>query len=283
MDTSRKYMMPAHFGPMAGPRQTPDGGRFAAHSPTKKTKLVLQFLTTAGKVERLLPEGLRPDGEPVVTLDFSMLKDVSWLAGRGYNVFGVRVPVRFEGARDHVRGPMVLVLWESLADPILTGREQLGYPKIYAELPDPFIEGQTARCTASWCGFRFFEMSLRTPSKLTADEVAAMRGAAAESDGVIVHKYLPRTGEGWVEADADYFTMTPIPSEAQRMADPPLPPPEVWRGTGDFTFHEATWKDLPTQYHIVDALRDLEVVELRDAFLVREQDNTDFHDQRILA
>lgn len=283
MDRTRKYMMPAHFGPMAGPRQTPDGGRFVSHTPTRRTKLLLQFLTRREKVESLLPPGLELDGEPVVTLDFSMLKDISWLAGRGYNVFGVRAPVKFDGQRDRVKGPFVLVLWESLTDPILTGREQLGYPKIFAELPDPDIHGSTASCSASWCGFPFFEMSLDTPAKLASEEVEDYCNSVKRSDGIIVHKYIPRTGGDWDEADVDHFTMTPIPSEAQQLADPPLPPPEVWRGTGSFAFHRAGWEDLPTQHHIVSALRDLDVLEIRDAYLVREVDNTDFHDQKILV
>lgn len=282
-DPSRKYMMPVSFGPMAGPRQTPAGRRYIDGSPTERTRLLLQFLSNSERLAALLPEGLKLADPPVVTLDLCMLKNISWLAGRGYNVFGVRIPVRFDGKRDHVQGPFVLVLWESLADPILTGREQLGYPKLYAEIPDPVINGDTATCEASWLGFQFFEMTLKTQEKLSAEETADYRNALQRSDGTIAHKYLPHTGEPWNEADADYFTMTPIPSEAQRLADPPLPLPQIWRSTGTFAFHEAAWEDLPTQFHIVNALARLPVLEVRQALLVREQDNTDFHDQKALV
>ena len=31
----------------------------------------------------------------------------------------------------------LVVLWENLTDPILTGREELGFSKIYCEIPEP--------------------------------------------------------------------------------------------------------------------------------------------------
>ena len=67
------------------------------------------------------------------------MTEIEWLAGRGYNTLGVTFPVVFQGKRDRAIGPFLLVLWENLADPILTGREQLGYSKIYCELRDPLV------------------------------------------------------------------------------------------------------------------------------------------------
>ena len=47
-----------------------------------------------------------------------------------------------------------MVLWENLTDPIITGREELGYPKIYGELPEPRHLNDTISCSASWLGTR---------------------------------------------------------------------------------------------------------------------------------
>ena len=64
------------------------------------------------------------------------MKEIEWLAGRGYNTLGVSFPVEFSGNKDKARGNFLLVLWENLTDPILTGREELGFSKIYCNLPE---------------------------------------------------------------------------------------------------------------------------------------------------
>ena len=61
---------------------------------------------------------------------------VDVLAGHGYNLTGVSVPTRFHGEKGVVEGNLLLVMWENHADPIITGREQLGYSKIFDEGKD---------------------------------------------------------------------------------------------------------------------------------------------------
>ncbi|CAN5639897.1 hypothetical protein BH09PSE5_BH09PSE5_28130 [soil metagenome] len=60
---------------------------------------------------------------------------LAWLAGPVYSLLGVKSPVRYTGGRDTVKGPFLRVLWESRVEPILTGREELGYPELYCEPP----------------------------------------------------------------------------------------------------------------------------------------------------
>jgi len=76
--------------------------------------------------------------------------------------------------------------------------------------------------------------------------------------------------------------VNPIPCEAHSLADPPLPPPETWTGAGSISFSQPSWQEMPTQYHIINALAALPVLEYKGATLTREYDNNDFHDQRIL-
>ena len=49
------------------------------------------------------------------------MKEIEWLAGRGYNTLGVSFPVVFNGEVDRATGSLLTVLWENLTDPILTG------------------------------------------------------------------------------------------------------------------------------------------------------------------
>ena len=89
------------------------------------------------------------------------MKEIEWLAGRGYNTLGVSFPVVFEGEVDRATGSLLTVLWENLTDPILTGREELGFSKIYCALPDPLTFNGETHCTASWLGFKFMDMRVR--------------------------------------------------------------------------------------------------------------------------
>lgn len=294
----RMYMMPTHFGPAAGPRQGPDGRRFDGQNSPRTTSYSVSFLTRPEQLEVLLPLGFRLAGDPVVTVTVSYMTEIEWLAGRGYNTLGVSFPVEYRGNRDRARGPFLAVLWENLADPILTGREQLGFSKIYCAIPPPSVQNGETRCTADWLGFRFMEMYLsktETPTETPAapdsadesatepdgaDEAAAEVDEAVagvddiELDGTLHYKYIPRTGE-WNEADAEYAVLTPSATPNRRVT-------AQRSGQGRVRFHRAEWRDLPTQYHIVNAFADLEQIALLGAGIVETVGGKDLSDQRIL-
>ena len=100
-----------------------------------------------------------------------MLSDIGWLAGRGYNIAIVRVPTRWRG-QENITGAFVPVLWESMAEPILTGRDELGWPKIFADIPAPVVENGNWQAHAAWEGFAFLEMSAGCFAALTEQKQA---------------------------------------------------------------------------------------------------------------
>jgi len=265
--------MPTHFGPRTGPRQGPDGRRFENRDTPKNTTISVSFLTDPHQLEALLPEGFELAGEPVVTVAATYMTEIEWLAGRGYNVLGVSFPATFHGEQDHVTGSFLAVLWENLADPIITGREELGYAKIYCELPEPAVLRGERHLIASWMGFKFLDVRVADLRQLSAEETAAL-AQAGSSDGVLHYKYVPRTGE-WGTADAAYATLTPA-------ATPNRVIKECWVGEGSVQFHHARWEDMPTQYNIVNAFTNLEIREYRDARMVKTVGGKDLSDQRIL-
>lgn len=65
--------------------------------------------------------------------------------------------------------PLTLCLLST--DPITTGREELGFCKLYAELPDGKTEGGSRVHTASWLGKEF--MHLEIPGLVDTDTQAA--------------------------------------------------------------------------------------------------------------
>ena len=297
LQPGRMHMMPTHFGPAAGPRQGPDGRRFDGVDSPRTTSYSVSFLTRPEQLEALLPIGFRLAGDPVVTVTVSYMTEIEWLAGRGYNTLGVSFPAEYKGERDRARGPFLAVLWENLADPILTGREQLGFSKIYCAIPPPSVLNGETRCTADWLGFRFMEMNLsemETPLATEGEapaaeaEVSAPEGEApsapveapaAEADdtelaGTLHYKYIPRTGE-WDQADAEYAVLTPSATPNRRVT-------AQRSGRGRVRFHRAEWQDLPTQYHIVNALAGLEQIDFVGASIVETVGGKDLSDQRIL-
>lgn len=267
------YRMPTHFGPAYGPRQGEGGKKFANLDSPKSTSMSVSFLTNREQLEEFLPEGFELGSTPVVTVGASYMTEIEWLAGRGYNTLGVSFPAVFNGKKDHAVGRLLTVLWENLTDPILTGREELGFSKIYCELPEPrTINGQT-HCIASWMGFKFLDLKLWNMKKQTLEEVAKSP-RRQRNDGTLHYKYMPRTGE-WGTPDIKYAVLTPSGSSNSVVK-------EVWRGEGSVQFHKATWEDLPTQFNIVNAIHGLEIKEYRGASIVKSVGGKDLSDQRIL-
>lgn len=120
------YLMPTHFGPMTGPRRGPTGEKYACIDTPKSTSYSVSFLTNAEQLAALLPEGFALHGEPVVTVYQTQMKEIEWLAGRGYSMMGVTFPAAYTGQRDRAIGPFLTVLWENMTEPILTGGNSSG-------------------------------------------------------------------------------------------------------------------------------------------------------------
>ena len=268
----KMYRMPTHFGPSLGPRQGKDGRTYDCRDTPKSTTRSVSFVTRREQLETLLPEGFMVDGEPVVTVSFTTMTEIAWLAGRGYNTLGVSFPAIFTGVHDRATGSFLTVLWENLADPIITGREELGYSKIYCELPEPRICEGEIHCIASWMGFKFMDLKIVELTQLPLEEAPAAPNRT--TDGTLHYKYMPRTGE-WGTPDVSYAVLTPAGTPNRVVK-------ERWQGEGTVQFHKAAWEDLPTMFHIVNAFHDLEIMAYRGASVVKTVGGKDLSDQRIL-
>jgi hypothetical protein len=272
-DPDQMYRMPTHFGPRTGPRRGPDGRKFQCRDNPYSTSFSLSFLSSPAQLERLLPPGFLLDGEPVVTVSASYMTEIEWLAGRGYNTLGLSFPVRYEGEVDRVSGNFLTVLWENLTDPILTGREEIGFSKIYCELPAPTSLRGRHHIIASWLGFKFLDLYVEDLREQSREEINQLTSSQSGA-GTLHYKYMPRTGE-WGTADAAYAVLTPAETPNRRVLERHV-------GAGRLQFHQARWEDMPTQYNIVNAFADLDIHEYRGASLIKTVGGKDLSDQRIL-
>tara|TARA_Y100001954_G_C15819979_1_gene609445 strand:+ start:1829 stop:2677 length:849 start_codon:yes stop_codon:yes gene_type:complete len=271
------YRMPTHFGPSLGPRQGPNGRKFECKDNPKSKSISVSFLTNPDQLESFLPPNFSLYGQPIVTVTASYIKEIEWLAGRGYNTLGVSFPVEFSGNKDKARGNFLLVLWENLTDPILTGREELGFSKIYCKLPEPKLYKDKISCTASWMDFNFMNIEI---NKITSGEIPLNKPKKDDEylKGMLHYKYIPKTGGtpgSWGEKDIAYAVLTPeeTPNKVVK---------SISHGEGMVNFVKARWEDMPTQYTIVNAFADLEKIKYLDATVTETVGMKDISDQRIL-
>ncbi|UEP39505.1 acetoacetate decarboxylase family protein [Burkholderia ambifaria] len=268
-EKGRIYRMPTHFGPAPGPRQVPDALAVDPHrNPTRMT-VSASFLTDAVRLERHLPERFTLAGEPVVTVEFHYLTGIDWLAGRGYTMVHVSWPAIFAGTRDRAAGKFLAAVWENLADPIITGRDEIGHPKLYADVAAPRQFDGEQHCEASWMGFRFLELGVTGLREPIADT------PPARSDGTLMLKYTPRTGD-WGETELCQVTLTPV-------HDPYVTVDRRQVGDARVRFNVASWSDLPTMAHVVNALAELPIVEMRGGSIVHAHGGKPYLDQRVLS
>lgn len=264
--SNTRYRMPVSFGPMPGPRQRVGGGRYG-NTMARVESVATHFLTDFDQLTQLLPPGMVLEGEPVVTVEILYLSELGWLAGRGYTSLGIKMPVICKGKTETVRGPFLAVLWENRADPIITGREELGYSKLFCDIDPPAILGNRRRFVASWEGHRFFEMEL-------SDITPASPQSERSDNGTIHYRYVPRIG---APGEADFAGPTLSPKGARTELI------DYSRAAGSVRFIESRWEDLPTLVHIVNSLAALPVLEDRGATITNFRIDAEFANQRIVV
>lgn len=253
-DPHGTYMMPAHFGPR--PMVPKSSGWYR-----DVTAMTVPFLTDPQRLAEYLPAPYEVADDPVVTVTYAGNRNVDWLAGRGYNLVAVNAAVRFRGERDCLDGSYCLVMWENLTDPILTGRELQGIPKIYADIEDHrVIDGQW--CTsASHYGHRILDLSIDELRAPTSEEIAANEHATEGRDNPMSWRYLP--GVSGFGHCVDQYTTYPSENRIE----------EAWVGVGRIEWQELSWEQNPTQFHIVNALAGLPVLDWLPAVVTRGSTN----------
>jgi acetoacetate decarboxylase len=242
------YLMPVSFGPTRPLK----AGVFR-----EVLTLSTRYVTDRDALAALLPEPYEATDLPVVTVYYQQCRGVNFLAGGGYNLMGINLAAFFNGKQDQVTGEYALVLWENDAHPILRGRELLGLPKIFGEIPDPFRLGEDWRVQVSENGHLLVEMTIARTLALEGD---APRQLAAQQNQTpwLGWRYIPKvTGAGAAISQATQIGI-------ERTFD------EVWSGTGTVSFgNEARWETCPLSGDILDAVKRLVVKEYIESTITR--------------
>lgn len=246
LDPSKRYDMPAVFGPSPFPDVT---------AMARVQSISIPFRTERDALGALLPRFFEPGAVPLVTVTHSMNRGVDYMGGRGYNIVRVSCAAIFRGETETVAGPYAPVIWESDAAPIILGRERGGYAKIFGRIPDASDRdgGSSFECMEYETRLLRAEVSGWTP--LTGDELSARQQRARESIS-LGWKYSPGIDD---EPDADY----PIRQVAN------YDYVQAWHGTGTVAFDAPDATAAPYSAHVLKVLQALPVLSYEPATMVR--------------
>jgi hypothetical protein len=258
---------------MPGPRQ--DSRGIARNgSNAKFTTASVKFKSSRTVLENLFPtEKLKfaaADTVAYATFAVTRLDNLAWLGGRGYSHFGLYIHgvecTKSDGEK--VTGTYLPVLFENLADPILSGREELGFPKLFCDL-DVQQDANGSKLTAGWMGSNFCSMLLSDLSAPTAngDSAASNEPSPPKEEGLLFHKYIPATGaQDRGKADVEYTAFLPDAADAQT-ADKKVEKTLVAK-KADIKFDALDWTALPTLHHVIARLEEIPLYEIVEAKIV---------------
>ena len=264
---------PLSFGPMPSPRQDHYGRPIPAHN-SRFTTYSVRFRSSATYLKTLFPAPEFSFSSPGTVAEASFrcteLSEMGWLGGGGYKYLGLWIHgvqyTRKDGSKVH--GSFLVVLLESSADPIITGREELGMPKLFCNI-DVSAKGAMTSIACSWRGATFFRMHMHGLKEKAVAEKGETNGHGPApagppghpgppkpvEEGTMFYRYIPAVGKPG-EADAAY-------------------PVLIREGNGDSTawavektsqaqdsrleFMEGDWQTLPTLHHIAAGLAEMPV------------------------
>jgi len=264
INPSSRYRMPVVFGPAVGPRQHPEGRMWKPEETgtMRSDWMRVAYRTDPAKLEKLLPPGFSLRGDPILSVSCAWFRDLYWLAGRSYGILSLDFPVTYVGKDETIDGNFCPIIWEGRPDAIMTGREELGFPKMFAEFPDIAWDKEkgTANCSANWLDFTFFDIAL---TDLVEDANPKKILPGSDGGAQLYYKYMPRTSPfGQDGADVSYVCCGAPKGSATANIVMDEFAYRRWTGKGEVNWHRATFEQLPLQFHIVNTVADLDILEV---------------------
>lgn len=243
LDPAKYYRMPLIMGPLLDREKD-------LKLPYPQVEIcAFQYLTNPEAARALLPACYAVAREPVVTVMFSQNNGLAFMAGGGYRTATFTVAASFNGESDHVEGDYILVMFEDQTWPILGGREDLGVPKLFADIsPIRMLPDGRIRCHASLWGHLLFSLEL---SELKSQTLPARAIAARQINARpwLAYKYIPSL-DG--PADADYPTISQNDTRIEKL----------WLGkSGKLRLGSPDFEDVGAIKTMLEALSTLEVLK----------------------
>lgn len=270
-----RWRAPTGFGPAPGPRQplgnaseSQEVQRLRSAKPETHSTLSIKFRTSQTYLQNLLPPGFSYFSPATVceaTLSCTTLDGMTWLGGGGYSYIKLSLPgikyVKQDG--QVVAGAFIPLVLENLADPIITGREELGMPKLFSDIAVS-MTNDNANVEISWRGTTFCRMSLHglkdeSTSDGSADTPKPPSGPPGRPPpppeaGEFVWRHVPAVGQPG-KTDAEYAVLLPKPENPPNATDSQTKVTE----SASIEFTPGSWQNLPTMHNITSFLAEMPV------------------------
>ncbi|KAJ5218220.1 uncharacterized protein N7498_000319 [Penicillium cinerascens] len=272
------WRQPIVFGPLPGPRQ--DGWSYPRPnglSGALSTVATITFKTSGTLLRNLLPSPayslISPDTVAEASVSVQSIQGLPWLSGKGYEL----ITFRFHGVQycrqdgSTIQGSYCPVLFENLTDPILTGREELGWPKLFSDIVVQQPSDAEYHAVVSWNRVQWASVSMTTLQEQAVEGPRKVNDTALPGrDCLLVHKYIPTTTDQPCRemADADYAVLVKM--------SPPVVKRRLRTSAARFKITARGEQELPTLYPIVNRLAELPVFEIVDSTVEVVQGMDDF-------
>jgi hypothetical protein len=282
-DKTLRFRSPFGFGASPGPRrplglQSTESTIQALRQKQPETHqtLSVRFKSSRTYLQNLLPPGFAftsPGTLAYASISCTTLDGMTWLAGGGYSHAGLYIHgvnyTKTDGSK--IFGTYLAVLFENSADPIITGRDELGMPKLFCDI-DVSVQGDSASISLASRGTTFGKIDvsgLATPQPTPAAPPAPaqlMPGPPPPppEQGTFWQRYIPAVGEPG-KTDADYAVFNPN-------SEPPVEgeaaPATLTSASATVAFEQGDWQSLPTLHHVAKGLAEMPVYGVEEAKLV---------------
>ena len=244
IDPTKLYQMPHIMGPQHDKNPLP------RLSYPQSENVAIQYKTKYEAARRLVPDCYQVDEEPTITIVFGYHNGLEFLAGKGYSLATFQISAKFVSDENQIEGDYILVMFENQTIPILGGREYLGVPKLYANIPTmKVMSNGNLRCEASLWGHLLFGIELPRLRKQNP-VVKAVASKQINSRPWLAYKYIPSL-DG--PPDADYPTTTRNDVKIN----------ELWMGRqAKLYFGSTTEYDIGKVVNVIEALKSLEIIKI---------------------
>jgi len=264
------WTMPIAFGPMPGPRQSFEGKPRDLSESTTITSSIT-FKTSRTMLQNFFPPGSKqfsftsPGTVAFASISQVTLDGLEWLGGKGYDFIRIQIHgVTYIGKDGKtIQGTYVPVLWENLTDSILSGREELGMPKLYSEIVETRHK-TTQIVQTSWRGAKWGYFEWIDLEEVDKDVSSHSKLGFELGEGILMQRYIPSVGRdkrGISETEYTVFEQFPssLNSKITRI---------LKSKKGYVSIEPQNWTTLPTQHHIIARLADIPIFEVVDARIV---------------
>ena len=238
-----KYDMPAAFGPSIFTPIT---------TVPNATLISTSFDSRPEAVAAILPPHLTVGDVPTVYINRLSYDSVDYLCGRGYEEIIVAINARYRNGAEDIAAPYICAVWVNQVAALTSGREFMGHPKLFADIPALDESDESVSFEAVEYGTCFLHGDVKGLKELPSETVAKI--TSSQSPYSLAWKYIAGPG-GTV--DANYGTLLKMEWNYEK----------AWLGEGEAHFQVAPREQLPVSSHVVEVLAALPVVKRRPAFM----------------